>query len=93
MKPVILAVLLLLVITSIVSGDTTESGEVSGDTTTSGKSWYGHKACLPVILHTVQIHTFVSLLNYELRLDAWRNESKTPGILVPTLEAKVQLAY
>jgi hypothetical protein len=92
MKPVIVAVLLLLAITSIVSGAPAESDELSGDILESGKSLYGGKACVPVILHTVQIYKFVSLRNYELRLDVWRNESKTPGVLDPAQEAEVQLA-
>jgi hypothetical protein len=81
MKPVVLAVLLLLAVAVIVSGAPTESG----------KSRYGDETCLPVILQTLQHYETVSLLNYDLRDDVWRNISKTPGILVPVLEAKVQL--
>jgi hypothetical protein len=102
MKPVILAVLLLLAVASIVSGvpaesgilfgETTESGIVTGAPTKSGKSRYGHETCLPVILETLQLYKIFSLFNYELRHDVWRNASKTPGILFPALQAKVQVA-
>ena len=101
MKPVILAVLLLLAVASIVSGDTKESGlvpgnvtesnTVSGEAPASGKSLYGDEKCLPVILQTLQLYKIVSLLNYVLRHDVWRNAGKTPGILVPALDVKVQV--
>jgi len=82
MKTAILAVLLLLAVASVVSGNTTESGK-----------WrYGHATCLVVILQTLQLYKIVSLFNYEPRHDVWRNASKTPGILVPALEAKVKVA-
>jgi len=32
------------------------------------------------------------LFNYEPRHDVWRIASKTPGILVPALEAKLKVA-
>jgi len=63
MKPVVLAVMLLLAVASIVSGAPTESGKVSGDTpaasivsgykTQSGKLRYRNGICLPVILKTL----------------------------------------
>jgi len=81
MKTVILAVLLLLAVASVASGAPTENG----------KSRYGVATCLPVILQTLQLYTIVPLLNYELRHDVWRNDGKTPGVLVPALEAKVQV--
>jgi hypothetical protein len=81
MKPVVVAVLLLLAVAAIVSGAPTESG----------KSRYGDKTCLPVILQTPQLYKIVSLLNYKLRHDVWRHAVKTPGDLVPVLEAKVQV--
>jgi hypothetical protein len=102
MKTVVLAVLLFLAVASIVSGapgksnillgDTTESGIVSGDATESGKSRNGDETYLPVTLQTLQLYKILSLLNYELRHDEWRSRSKTPGVLVPTPEAKVQVA-
>jgi len=94
MKPVVLAVLLLLAVASIVSGAPMESGIVSGDTTEGGKFRYGDETCPPVILLTLQLYKIVTLFmcNYELRHDVWRNAGKTPGILVPPLQAKVQLA-
>jgi len=76
MKTAILALLLLLAVASVVSGDTAESG----------KSRYGHETCLAVILQTLQLYKIVSLLNYVLRHDVWRNAGKIPGILVPALE-------
>jgi hypothetical protein len=92
MKTVILAVLLLLAVASMVSGVPEESGIVSGDppvasvasgdTTEGGKSRYGDETCLPVILQTLQHCKIVSLLNYELRHDVWRNAGKTPGVLI-----------
>ena len=92
MKPVVLAVLLLLAVAVIVSGDPTESGIVSGAPTESGKSRYGDKTCLPVIFQTLQLYKIVSLLNYKLRHDVWRHAVKTPGILVPALQAKAHVA-
>ena len=102
MKTVILAVLLLLAVASIVSGDKMEGGiapgngkeilTVSGKVPASGKSRYEDETCLPVNLQSLQLYRFVSLLNYELRHDVLRNEVKTPGVLVPALEANVQLA-
>jgi len=83
MKPAILAVLLLLAVASLVSGAPTERG----------KSRYGHETCLVVILRALQLYKNVSLFNYELRRDVWRNAGKTPGILIPALEAKVQVAH
>jgi hypothetical protein len=82
MKTVILAVLLLLAVASVASGAPTESG----------KSRCGDETCLSVILQTLQLYKIVPLLNYELRHDVWRNAGKTPGILVPALEAKLQVA-
>jgi len=81
MKTVILAVLLLLAVASIVSGAPAESG----------KSRYGDVTCFPVILQTLQLYRIVSLLNYELRNDVWGNAGKTPGDIVPALQAKVQV--
>jgi hypothetical protein len=79
MKTVILAVLLLLLaVASIVSGAPTESG----------KSLHGHETRLAVILQTLQLYKFVSLLNYELRHeDVWKNGGKTPGILTSAPDA------
>jgi hypothetical protein len=71
MKTAILAVLLLLAVASIVSGAPTESG----------KSQHGHETCLDVILLALQTNKNVSLFNYELRRDVWRNGGKTPVIL------------
>jgi hypothetical protein len=92
MKTVILAVLLLLAVASIVSGDTTVATVLYGDTpvasiepgntTESGKSWYGDEKCLPVIVQTLQLYKVVSLLNCELRHEEMRNAGKTPGVLV-----------
>jgi hypothetical protein len=82
MKTVVLAVLLLLAVASIVSGTPAESG----------KSRYGDETCLPVILQTLQLYKILSLLNYELRHDVCRNAGKSPGVLVPALEGKVQVA-
>ena len=56
MNTAILAVLLLLAIASIVSGAPAESGKLR----------YGNAKCLAVFIQTLQIYTFVSLLNYEL---------------------------
>jgi hypothetical protein len=63
MKPVVLAVLLLLAVASIVSGapagsvivpgDTPVDSVASGDTKKSGKKWYEDETCLPVILLTM----------------------------------------
>jgi hypothetical protein len=104
MKTVLLAVLLLLAVATIVSGapmesgivsgDTTVASRVSGDTTEGGKFRYGDETCPPVILLTLKLYKIVSLFmcNYELRRDVWRNAGKTPGILVPPLQAKMQLA-
>jgi hypothetical protein len=67
MKTAILAVLLLLLaVASIVSGAPAESG----------KSLYGHTTYLAVTLQKLQLCKFVSLLNYELRHDVWRNAVK-----------------
>jgi len=92
MKPVVLTVLLLLAVASIVSGTPTESGSVSGDppvasiesgdTKEGGKSRNGNETYLAVILQKLQIYKIISLLNYEIRQEVWRRESKTPGILV-----------
>jgi hypothetical protein len=82
MKSAILAVLLLLAVTALVSGAPAEVG----------KSRYGDETCLAVILHTLQLYKFVSLLNYELRHDECRNAGKIPGILIGALPAKVQMA-
>jgi len=102
MKPVVLAVLLLLAVESIVSGDQTESSIASGDTQVAsivfgdtmegGKSRYGDETCLPVILLTLQIYKIVSLLNYELGHEVRKNAGQTPGILVLALQEKVQVA-
>jgi hypothetical protein len=75
MKPVVLAVLLLVAVAAIVSGAPEESG----------KSRYGDETCLPVILQKLQLYKFVSLLNYVLCHDVWRNAVKTPGVLAPAL--------
>jgi len=32
------------------------------------------------------------LFNHDPRHDVWRNASKTPGIVVPAIEAKVKVA-
>jgi hypothetical protein len=78
MKTAILAVLLLLAVASMVSGDTTERG----NTTQKFKSRYGDETYFPVNLRTLQLYKFVSLLNYDLRHDVWRNAGKTPSVLV-----------
>jgi hypothetical protein len=98
MKLVVLAVLLLLTVDSIVSGDTQVASEVSGDTPVTsieagvlkegGKLRYGDETCLPVILQTLQRYKFVSLLNYVLHNDVWRNEGKNPEVLVAAPQAK-----
>jgi len=82
MKTAILAVLLLLAVASVVSGVPEESDIVYGDTTKGGKSRYGDETCLPVILQTLQHCKIVSLLNYELRHDVWRNAGTNPGVLI-----------
>jgi hypothetical protein len=79
MKTVVMAVLLLLAVASIVSGDTaenfidfddsTESGIVSDDIMENGKSPYGGETFLAVILQTLRLCKIASLLNYELRHD------------------------
>ena len=72
MKTAILAVLLLLAVTFLVSGAPTESG----------KPRFGHETCLDVILKALQIYKNVSLLNYVLsHEDVWKNGVQTPGIL------------
>jgi hypothetical protein len=91
MKTVVLAVLLFLAVASIVSGDTQVAPVEPEDPTETGKSRYGHETSLPVILQTLQVYKIVFLLNNELRHDVWRNPGKTPGVLVPALEAKVQV--
>jgi hypothetical protein len=59
MKTAILAVLLLLLaVTTIVSGAPTESG----------KSLHGHETRLVVILQTLEHYKIVSFLNYEIFL-------------------------
>jgi hypothetical protein len=73
MKPVILAVLLLLAVASIVSGDTKESGLLPGEAPASGKSRKGDEKCLLVTLQALQLNKIVSFLHYELRQDVWRN--------------------
>jgi hypothetical protein len=83
MKTVVLAVLLLLAVASIVSGDRKESGiasdnaaettTVSGEAAEIGKSRNGDEKCLLVILQALQLYKIVSLLHYELRQDVWRN--------------------
>jgi len=102
MKTVVLAVLLLLAVATIVSGDTREGGikpgngtetlTASGEAAASGKSRYGDETCLTVNLQSLQLYKVVSLLNYELRHDERGNEGKTLGVLVPALEAKLQVA-
>jgi hypothetical protein len=42
-------------------------------------------------LTDAKLYKIVSLFNYELRHDVWRNAGKTPGVLVPALRAKVQV--
>jgi hypothetical protein len=66
MKPVVLAVLLILAVTStvsddtpvasVVSDDTPVTSVVSGDTTQSGKLLFGNETCLPVILQELQLY-------------------------------------
>jgi len=102
MKTVVLAVLLLLAVATIVSGDENEGGiapgdgteniRVFGETAAIGKSRYGDETCLTANLQALKLYKVVSLLHYELRHDERRNEGKTLGVLVPALEAKVQLA-
>jgi hypothetical protein len=102
MKTVFLAVLLLLAVASTVSGDTketdivpgnrTESNTVSGEAPVSGKLRYGDETCFLVILQTLKLYRIASLLNYDLRNDVWRNTGKTPSVLVPALEAKIEVA-
>ena len=78
MKTVILAVLLLLAVASVVSGDTAESG----------KSRYANAKCLVVFIQTLQIYKTVSLLNCELRhKDVPKNGGKSPGILTTAPDA------
>jgi hypothetical protein len=102
MKPVILAVLLLLAVASIVSGNTKESGifpgnatesnTVSSEAPASGKSRNGDEKCLLVILQALQLYKIVSFLHYKLRQGVWRNYSKTPGVFFPAVDAKAQVA-
>jgi hypothetical protein len=40
------------------------------------------------VFQKLQIYKIVSLLNYEMRHYVWRNAGKTPGVLVPVLQAK-----
>ena len=102
MKPVVLAVLLLLAVASIVSGVPTESGIVSGDTPVdsvvsgdpkkSGKSSKIDKTYFPIFLWTLQLYKFAPLLNYERRHEVWRNAGTSPDVLVPALQAKMQVS-
>jgi len=95
MKLVVLAFLLLLAVASIVSGspaqrgtvadDAPDASVVSGDPNESGKSRYGDKTCLPVILQTPQLYKIVSLLNYKVRHGVWKNSGEIPGDLVRAL--------
>jgi hypothetical protein len=56
MKTFILAVLLLLTVASIVSGDTMVDPIQSESSTDTGKSRYKHETSLPVILQTLQLY-------------------------------------
>jgi hypothetical protein len=82
MKTAILSVLLLLAVAYVVSGAPAESG----------KSRYGHETCLAIMLQKLQLNEIVSLFNYELRHDVWRNVVKRRDVLVTALETKVQVA-
>jgi hypothetical protein len=81
MKTVTMAVLLLLAVASIVFGETAESG----------KSRYGHKTCLAVLLQTLN-YDAVYLINLKLRHDdLWgQMQEKPQAFLKSNLGAEVK---